>query len=166
VKRHGISVVLGVAVAIALAAWGLRGSLLEKRRLSALLSYRNGLVTGEVARVEELLRRSPPRTIADVTKIVGTAPSMCDDKNEPGPLDDPRAEKCPKGSACHEAFYMAYWYVRRHIESPDTRVWFDRKLEPDNSGSKVRIHVTGCDPGDVVLEIDKLEPARFSIGEW
>lgn len=164
-KRHSISIVV-FGIAIALVAWGLRGSLRERRRLSALLSYRNGLVAGEVARVDELLRRSPPRTIADVTKIVGTGPSMCDDKNEPGPLDDPRLERCPKGSACHEAFYVAYWYVRRHIETPDTRVWFDRKLEVDNSASKVRIHVAGCEPGDLVLAIDRLEPAQFSLGEW
>ena len=163
-KRQSIILVLGIG--IALGAWGLHGSLLERRRLSALLSYRNGLVAGEVARVDDFFRRSPPRTIADVTKIVGTVPSMCDDKNEPGPLDDPRLERCPKGSACHEAFYVAYWYVRRHIEPPDTRVWFDVKLEGDNSANKVRIHVAGCDPGDIVLAIDKLEPAQFSIGEW
>ena len=157
---------LGVAFAIAWFAWMLRGRFLEHRRQSALLSYRNALVTAEIARVGTLLRRFPPRTLADVTTMVGNVPTACDDKNEPGPLDDPRTERCPRGSACHEAFYMADWYVRRHIESPGARVWFDAKVDVDNASSKLRIRVAGCEPGDLVLAIDELEPARFSLGDW
>ena len=153
-------------MAIALAAWALCRCLSEQRRLSALLSYRNRLVVAEIGRVQTAIHRSPPRTIADVATIVGKGPSYCDDRNEPGPLDDPRAERCPRGSACHEAFYMADWYLRRHIEPPDTRVWFDREFEGDGEWGTMRVRVAGCEPGDLVLEIDDLEPDRFSLASW
>jgi hypothetical protein len=166
VKLRRVTVVLGVAFALAWFAWEVRRRSLEHQRQSALLSYRNGLVAVEMARVGTLLRRFPPHTLADVTTIVGNAPTACDDKNEPGPLDDPRTERCPRGSACHEAFYMADWYVRRHIEPPDARVWFDAKVDVDNASSRLRIRVAGCEPGDLVLSIDELEPARFSLGDW
>jgi hypothetical protein len=161
-----IPVAVGVTIAIALAAWGLRRYLSDQRRLSALLAYRNRLVAAEIGRVQTSLHRSPPRTVADVTTIVGKGPSDCDDRNEPGPLDDPRAERCPRGAPCHEAFYMADWYLRRHIEPPDTRVWFDRELEGDNAWGRIRIRVAGCEPGDLVLAIDELEPERLSLASW
>ena len=160
------ALVLGVAVAVTLSAWKLRDYRSEKQRSSARLAYRNGLVVAEMARVQTLLRRSPPHTIADVTKIVGSPSVLCNDKNEPGPLDDPRAERCPVGSACHGAFYMVDWYVRRRIERPDTRVWFDPKLDGDNSSGKLRIHVSGCEPGASVLEAVELDPVRFSVTDW
>jgi hypothetical protein len=166
VKLQRIIIALGVAVTVPLLGWRLRGVVSEERRVSALLSYRNGLVVAEIARVEALLRRAPPRTIAGATTIVGSAPTICNDKNEPGPLDDPRTERCPRGAACHEAFYMTDWYVRRHIEPPDTRVWFDRKLDTDDTSGRLRIRAAGCKPGDLVLAIDELDPARFSLGDW
>jgi hypothetical protein len=161
-----IGVVLGVALAVTLSAWALRACFVEHERRSALLLYRNELVAAEIARVETMLHQAPPRTLADITKIIGKAPSACDDRNEPGPLDDPRDERCPRGSACHEAFYMADWHVRRHIERPDARVWFDASLDGDNLWSKLRIRVAGCDPDDRVLAIDELEPAQFSLRDW
>ncbi len=165
-KPPTLSVAVGIALAMALASWEVRGCIVEHERQSALLSYRNELVAAEIARVETELRRSPPRTVADVTKIVGNAPTACDDKNEPGPLDDPRTEPCPKGTACHEAFYRADWYVRRRIERPDARVWFDRRLDGDNSWGKLEIRVAGCDAGDLVLAIDGLDPPQFALGVW
>jgi hypothetical protein len=164
VKPPRIVVGVGVAIAISLGAWGLRRLLLERRHLSALLSYRNELVAADFGRVQAELHHGPPRTLAEVTTMIGKAPTACGDRNEPGPLDDPRAERCPRGSACHEAAYMADWYVRRHIEAPDTRVWFDRDLDGDNAWGRLRIRVAGCDPGDLVVAIDELEP--FSLREW
>jgi hypothetical protein len=156
----------GVALAVGLSALGLHRWRLEHQREATLLAYRNGVVRAELARVETALGRSPPQTVADIAAIVGVGLSTCDDKNEPGPLDDPRIETCPKGSACHEAFYMADWYVRRRIEAPDTRVWFDRNLEVDNSWSRLRVRVAGCEPGDRVMTMDPIDPARFDLGSW
>jgi hypothetical protein len=162
----GVAIALAMAGAVGLTARGLRRWVIDARRGSALLSYRNGLVIAEVTRVEQLLGRTPPRTLADVARVVGATPSTCDDRNEPGPLDDPRTEPCSRGAACHEPFFMADWYVRRHVEASDPRVWFDRKLDADNSAGKLRVRVAGCQPGDLVVSIDRLEPARFAIDRW
>ncbi len=144
----------------------LRRGAIERRRASALLAYRNALVDREVVRVDSLLRHSPPPTISDVSRLVGVGPSTCDDKNEPGPLDDPRMERCPKGSACHEAFFRADWYVRQHIESPDTRVWFDAHLDKDGVNGGLQVRVTGCNSEDRVVKIEPIEERRFSLVEW
>lgn len=144
----------------------LRRGAIERRRTSALLAYRNARVAAELTRAETLLRESPPQTISDVSRLVGVGPSTCGDKDEPGPLDDPRTEQCPPGSGCHQAFFRADWYVRRHIESPDTRVWFDASRDNDGVNAGLQVRVTGCNSDDRVVKIDPLERPRFSLAEW
>jgi hypothetical protein len=166
VTRRKLNLALVVTVGVALLSWRFQRSLLEKRHWAALLVYRNGLVATELARIEASFSHTPPRTIADVTKLVGSPPNVCDDRNEPGPLDDPRAEKCPRGSACHEAFYTADWFVRRHIAPPDRRVWLDPKVETDEASGKLRIRVAGCEPEDRILSIEEPDPSEYSLNEW
>ncbi len=113
-----------------------------------------------------LFDRSPPRTLQDAGALVGRPPTRCNDTNEPGPLDDPRDERCPKGTDCHIAWYVASWSIRKHIESPDTRVWFDGTSDDGESGGQIKMHVAGCESNDRVVLGDKLDLDRVLIRDW
>ncbi len=157
-RAKTLVVVLGVTCAAIACVCAIRSGSAS----AALVAYRNAVVEREIARVTMSFDRSPPRTLQDAEAIVLRPPTRCDDTNEPGPLDDPHDERCPKGTDCHIAWYVASWSIRKHIESPDTRVWFDRGNDDESEGP-IKMRVAGCESTDRVISDAKVDLDRVLI---